>query len=79
MQCLLPLPKLHKEGAMVFLLPNYTHAERGSSAVERRTLNRGSPVSNPLCYSFELGSIFVHCATPQFTQVYKTVVEICGE
>ena len=27
--------------------------ERGSSVVEWRTLNRGSPGSNPLCYRFE--------------------------
>ena len=28
--------------------------ERGSSVVERRTRNRESPGSNPLCYRFEV-------------------------
>ena len=53
----------------------------GSSAAERRTLNREGPGSNPIYYLFD-GWVFLISTMPQFTQLYKmgtwlfTMVEI---
>ena len=50
-----------------------TLTERGSSAVECRTRNQGSPGSNPLCYRFEDWVFLFSPLTPQLTQLYKWV------
>ena len=45
--------------------------ERGSSAVECRTRNQGSPGSNSLCYRFEDWAFSFSPLTPRLTQLYK--------
>ena len=47
--------------------------ERGSSAVECRTRNQGSPGPNPPLLPFQSLGIFILSTMPQFTQLYKRV------
>ena len=54
-----------------WLLDYIAVLERGSSAVERRTRNQGSPGSNPPSIPFRSFGIFVLTMTPQFTQLYE--------